>query len=329
MSPEAQDDEWVFDTVRPGTAAAKYKTQKRRKHSRVLSASSQVGDNAHDIGPVMEKLDLNAAPLNVESPSPVKRKPVPKAENQTPRRTSAAATAIRRSSATPVTSSNAAQQDTPTMRRNSAPKQPLALDMSFGNSTSTVRQFRRVSQIHSPVEEEPPRTPEKRGINEMSDNAKSHRLSCASTMVDIGNYENEQADGKENQAGLKESLPPPSQSSLSSQMPPPSPSKLALLGNRAYKRTIAPALQDVVALVNQKMNTGPTSKLQSQLEVVTRLADVWNEFNAIDPETELLLLKAVLDRIQGEKKLATTLGLIPKHTATPAPTDTARRQNHT
>ena len=320
MSSESCDDEWVFDTVKPSTVAPEYKTQRRRKPSRIPSSSAE-NENADDLGRVMEKLELNAAPLNIDSPSPVKRKPVPGGENQTPRRTSSAATAIRRSSATSGNSSAAAEQEISTMRRNSAPKQPLALDMSFGNSTSTVRQFRRVSQIHSPLEEEPPQAQEKSMVKDVAVDAKSARLSRASTVV--GDC---QRDEKENQA-KPEGVPRPPPPTLHSETPS-SPSKLGLLGNRAYKRTIAPALQDVVALVSQKTNASPTPKLQSQLSVVTRFESAWNEFNAIDPESELLLLKAILDRIQGEKKLAMTLGLVHKQPMTPAPGDITPRRHH-
>ncbi|KAI9658595.1 MAG: hypothetical protein M1821_002155 [Bathelium mastoideum] len=327
MPTAVQDDEWVFDTIKPGTVASKPKTQKRRRSSRVPSSSAP-GGNLDELAPVMEKLELNAGPLNVESPSPIKRKPVPGPENQTPRRTSSAATAIRRLSATPVAPTPSVQQETPTMKRNSVPKQPLALDMSFGNSTSTVRQFRRVSQVHGPVEEEPPQTPEQNIAIDRGNRRNSERLSRASTVVETPQCENSREDGKEDSAECKE-LPPPPQSMLQTQTPTSSPSKLALLGNRAYKRTIAPALQDVVALVNQKANTAPSPKLQSQLDVVTRFESAWAEFNAADPETELLLLKAILDRIQGEKKLAATLGLVPRQAATPAQSNTARRRSHT
>ena len=318
MSSSVHEDEWVFDTVKPGTVAPIYKTQKRRKASRVLS-SGQAGD-LEGLLPVMEKLEMNAAPLNIDSPSPIKRKPVPREENQSPRRTSSAATAIRRLSATSVAPSTAVPQDTPTMRRTSAIKEPLALDMSFGNSTSTVRQFRRVSQIHSPVGEEPPQISENTVMGEITGDTRSNRLSCASTAIEDFACGNFHGDGKENTAESRE-LPPQPEPIPPSQTPTSSPSKLAVLGNRAYKRTIAPALQDVVALVNQKMHAAPSPKLQTQLNAVTRFENAWSEFNAIDPETELLLLKAILDRVQSEKKLAATLGLVPKQPVTPATSD--------
>ncbi|KAI9696646.1 MAG: hypothetical protein M1820_008095 [Bogoriella megaspora] len=319
LPKKADEDEWVFDTVRPITA--KHETQKRRRVSRIPSSSSNAG-NADDIGAVMEKLELNAAPLNMNSPSPIKRKPAPGVENQISRKASSATSTTRRLSATAISQPLTGPSETPTMRRMSAPKQPLALDMSFGNSTSTVRQFRRVSQIHSPVEDEARKGTEGIHSERVEISVSSKRFSRASTMVEVQEIENQQEHPKTH------TVEPKQKESLPVQDPPPSPSKLGLLGNRAYKRTIAPALQDVVALVKEKAKKSHSAQIHGQLEILLRFEEAWEDLNSADPESQLLLLKAILDRIQGEKKLATTLGLIPKQPATPAPSDTDRRRGY-
>ena len=115
MTNNTDDDGWVFDTVKPGTVVSSNNTQKRAK------GFTFVGDDIDESAERMEKLDIEATPS---------QKPV---ANSTVRRTSASidqSPSVRRSTR---------------KRRSSGMKQPLGVDMTFGNSPSTVRQFRRVS----------------------------------------------------------------------------------------------------------------------------------------------------------------------------------------
>jgi len=155
LSPREEQAEWLFDTVKPKTIAPTRHTSKRRKLSRVPSGGTD--------GPseLLERLDLNAGPLGSGSPSQPSRGNTMRKVSKTPtRRKSSAITAIR------VTSGS-----TPTARRVSGQsKEPLGLDMSFGNGTSTVRQFRRVSaeqqvrQVSGTQQNQKlPRTPSKKG----------------------------------------------------------------------------------------------------------------------------------------------------------------------
>lgn len=150
LSPTIEQDEWVFDTVKPAPAVQKpnHHTSKRRKLARIDSAMD--GEE--------EDLDESAAllsGLNIGSPKQMSQMPGA-LDRSTVRRTSAADTpTARRVSAVRVTSG-----DTPAARRISGAgyaKQPLGLDMSFGNGTSTVKQFRRVSaESHVPSKQYPP-----------------------------------------------------------------------------------------------------------------------------------------------------------------------------
>ncbi|KAK4696991.1 hypothetical protein P7C71_g1002, partial [Lecanoromycetidae sp. Uapishka_2] len=112
--------DWVFDTVKAPTMAAQKQTyrgtKKRRKVSIVHDELPEPPDS------MFERLTLEEPQQNAPSPPP------------TVRRT----TIKRRPSLTGATES-------PAKRRSSGPKQPLAPSTSFGNSPSTVRQFRRVS----------------------------------------------------------------------------------------------------------------------------------------------------------------------------------------
>lgn len=120
-----QEDDWVFDTVKaPTVVAHNIQTQKRRR----LSTKRQPG-------PVSSANPLEIPHRSEELPF----------EDQIPSSTIRKATSKRRSSPGPVP---------PTQKRQaSGGRQPLGLSTSFGNSASTTRQFRRVSDKSS---DEPP-----------------------------------------------------------------------------------------------------------------------------------------------------------------------------
>lgn len=116
MSPREAKDDWVFDTIKAPTVILENHTEKRRKTS------------------AFESHELNSPEcmlqnLTVEETSAQKQ--------PTPPSTDCKTTVKRRSS--PIT------RESPSKRRLSGQKQPLAPSMSFGNSGSTVRLFRRVS----------------------------------------------------------------------------------------------------------------------------------------------------------------------------------------
>ena len=113
ISPKEDEDEWLFDTVR-SVAPSRRPTIKQRKPSSIFAADE-----------AMRKLELKDAPLGASSPAPgtVRRSTV--------RRTASVAhVSSIRSNGSP--------------RGSIAPRKPLQPDMSFGNSGSTMRLFRRV-----------------------------------------------------------------------------------------------------------------------------------------------------------------------------------------
>lgn len=116
MSPKDEPDEWVFDTIKASTVGPRKNTMKRRKLS-VIHANGQGPEEA------LKRLDLKDSPLEYSSPPPVTMK----------RGT------IRRQP-------SIIQLTTPVKQRQASnQKRPLQPDMSFGNTGSTVRLFRRVS----------------------------------------------------------------------------------------------------------------------------------------------------------------------------------------
>lgn len=116
ISPREEEEEWVFETVKsvalPRTRPAVHQP---RKPSTVVTADA------------MRKLNLKDAPLGGAS--------------------SPASGTVRRSTARRKPSSAALEssiRSTGSPRASVAPKKPLQPDMSFGNSGSTMRLFRRV-----------------------------------------------------------------------------------------------------------------------------------------------------------------------------------------
>ena len=119
MSVTEEKEDWVFDTIKAPTTVmprqAQKHTQKRRKVSIVHDEVQE------DPEAILGRLTLDDS------------QPKPESSVSTMRR----ATMKRRPSPSGVTS--------PAKRRSSGQKQPLAPCTDFGNSGSTVRQFRRVS----------------------------------------------------------------------------------------------------------------------------------------------------------------------------------------
>ncbi len=115
ISQKGQTDDWVFDTVRSVAPPSK-KTAVIR--SRKPSSAAAVEDG-------MRKLDVKDGPLQPSTPGTVRK-----------------STIRRQPSAAQQNSVGRTSLGSP--RGSIAPKRPLQPDMSFGNSGSTMRLFRRV-----------------------------------------------------------------------------------------------------------------------------------------------------------------------------------------
>jgi serine/threonine-protein kinase 24/25/MST4 len=115
ISPKDEADEWVFDTVR--SVVPKRGTVRSRKPSSVFGVEDS-----------MRKLDLKDGPLQPNTPGTVRKATVRRQPSS----------ASRQSSIRSRHTSNGSP------RQSLGPKRPLQPDMSFGNSGSTMRLFRRV-----------------------------------------------------------------------------------------------------------------------------------------------------------------------------------------
>ncbi|USW51552.1 Putative protein kinase [Septoria linicola] len=278
MDHAANDDEWVFDTIKPIASlrpkAQATPTMKRRKLERIPSGDASDVENATS---AMEHMSLSAAPLSgsIRTPSrdasTIRTPKVRGLNNQrivsSTQRKVSAGTTRKASGATPtarrIVSRNVSGA-TPTSRRVSAqqpPKQPLGLDMSFGNGTSTVRQFKRVSSGNRPST-----PPEQTG---------------ASPQDSVFDSDSENK--------------PPQIEPVAAA--PVAATKEAVLGRRAFAKCLDPAFQETYAATADR----------SKRDALSNVAEAWSRLDELDPEGELLLMKSILDRIQADPKLASAL----------------------
>lgn len=260
LSAKTDDDGWVFDTVKAPTIAAR-QTTKRRKVARISSSGPEAVAN------MMQQMDLGAAPLGdgMDSPMP--------ARERISSRSGSKGTALRVPSGS-----------TPTARRvSNIPKQPLGVDLTFGNSPSTVRHFKRVSsgERRAALRSNPTNNGVPRNQHGFQPNpeARTFRPSPPNSNHPLDfNNENE----------------PPT-----ADHPPIPVTKDALYGRRAYAKVLDSVFQEAHA----------DTASAHQRDAIGRVAQAWQHLDEVDPQGEFMLLKAMVDRLKNDAKLAAALGV--------------------
>ena len=262
-NPE-QDDDWVFDTVKPTSIFQplpqpdKLHSVKKRKLSQTLT---QPVDPPTEL---MERLDLN----NSQPQEAVQLTPLPQNTVRTiQRRHSAVAagtvkkvstpTARRHSMLKPPTPSSGSPSPSATPSPSPSPvrkqsivqrRQPLAVDTSFGNSPSSARPFRRVSE------------------------EKSDDRSASMSNVKVTNQDN------------TENIPPPAEATT----------KEAKLGRKLFAKVVDPAFQATYA----------DTASSSSREALAMVGLAWSKLDAIDPEGGAAFFRAIAEKLQSEAKLS-------------------------
>lgn len=274
VSAASDEDDWVFDTIKP-TAVQKTlakHTIKRRRISRVPSDSSDGSDSVTD---AMQSLSVDAAPLSTSPIHQSKRSSTintPKGPQGSVRKPSTAfrvGDTIVSPTARRVSRKVSASSPTATTRRvNIQPKKPLGIDMSFGNGTSTIRAFRRVSS----------------GSHEPSHSS----LEPASPSLKHSDPATPPDSDVENRWPAEKEKP---------RAPVAATSKEAQLGRRLYQKVLEPAVQECIS---------QTSGTQSRA-ALSRLAESLSALDAIDPEGQTALLKLIVGRIEADPKLSAAL----------------------
>lgn len=190
ISPKDEEAEWTFDTVK-SVAPPRRPTIKGRKASSVMAVDE-----------AMRRLDVKDGPLGPSSPA------VGTVRKATVRRTpSLAQVSTIHSNGSP--------------RATVAPKKPLQPDMSFGNSGSTMRLFRRVPS----------------GSSDTSTSGQTGR------------------PGSPDDVFCDENIPPP----MTAPVEPYG--KEAILGRRLYNRAVEPTLAELHAQTSAMQKRDALAKL--------------------------------------------------------------------
>lgn len=293
--PSANEDDWVFDTIKQAAVQAQedipqpqYQTQRRQSKRRKVKIDE-------DAVAMMENLSLST---------------------QTPQRVDPdqeLSSTMRK-----VTVTRSPIEQSPSVRRVSQKrelsgqykaKQPLGVNMSFGNSPSTVRQFRRVSPNANSENTDPlviPSSPTKRPSHTRSQSelvpSQHTTASTASSILPptITTTTSSSISSANLDPVVKKTL---SNFINSPKKTPyvPTVTKEARLGAHLYTSAIGISCQEVL---NQ---TGDNEKR----DAVSKLAEAWSDLELADPEGVYHVMKGVLEKMSQDRELAS---LIPMKT---------------
>lgn len=228
---DENDDEWVFETVRasalPNRGADAQTTRKGRS------------ERTSDISMLEETTNV------LEDMSYV---------HGTTRRVSG-----------PV-EANSSVRRAGTKKWMSQARRPLGVNMSFGNSPSTVRQFRRSSGKTGDTENKDPGSP----IHSPQNLACEDDGDCEAGLANLTSMSLDQ---------------PPAQLSMDS--------KEAHLGRRLYSLAIGNSCQDVLN----------STASQPRREAISRLAEAFSDLEAADPEGLYHVMRSITEKMQADSQL--------------------------
>ncbi|RVX72880.1 hypothetical protein B0A52_03233 [Exophiala mesophila] len=282
LSGSKNEDDWVFETVRavPTIDLRGFQTQKRR---RVESSASVVLGDQNETSPtqMMHDMALQNEDAGKDQPahSTMRRIPEPRLER------------------TDSTDSSKSRQTAKKRLSSAQARQPLGVNMSFGNSPSTVRQFRRVS-------------PSAIGINSENEDPNSSVIRTPSKakpglhqMVDMDN------------SLLHGSRPDKTSRFSSTATTIAAESKEASLGRKLYTNAIGITCQDVLS------NTADEVKR----EAVARLAEAFSDLESLDPDGMYHIMRGIVDKMQSDKDLRNLLPSVggDQHQSFPDPPNNA------
>ncbi|CAK7565583.1 MAG: hypothetical protein SEPTF4163_003502 [Sporothrix epigloea] len=245
LAPKDDLDDWVFDTVRsvaPATLAAPARRTIRSRKTSALHATEEL----------MRKLDVKDGPLQPASPGPM----------STVRRTT-----VRRIPSNPSTGSPRRTSIASNASVVSAvlPKRPLQPDMSFGNSGSTMRLFRRVPSDSS-------------NVGQVAVPRSLPSPSPTDLSTELANNENR----------------PPQLPSQPSHPTSEFSSKEATLGHRLYTKVVDSTIVELHA---------QTSTLQKR-EALAKLSDAFALLDAVDPEGAYHFMKSMIAGVATDARLS-------------------------
>ena len=259
LSQSKNEDDWVFETIKavPTMHLRDLQTQKRRKVSKPVDViEEQSSQIMHDLSSQRRaQLEQSPEKVTMRKISDVKQH-----QYQQDRKESVESISGRRTSRKRLSSAQT--------------RQPLGVNMSFGNSPSTVRQFRRVSPniISTNIDEnEDPnasviRTPSK---------AKPD----LSSLVDVDSCLPSKPE--------KESRFPSTATTIAIE------TKEANLGRKLYSHAIGISCQDVLNDTADEVKR----------EVVARLAEAFSDLESLDPDGMYHIMQSILSKMKQDDTL--------------------------
>ncbi|ETI24308.1 hypothetical protein G647_03677 [Cladophialophora carrionii CBS 160.54] len=271
------DDGWVFETIKavPTMNLRDAQTQKKRKVSR--TTVDVIAESKESATQMMQQLSLERRPEPDQSPTKLTMRKISESKQQQYQ-------PDRRDSVDSLSGKRTGRK----RLSNAQPRHPLGVNMSFGNSPSTVRQFRRVSTNNSvtPDENEDPnssviRTPSKAkpGIGVLVDLEtsllskpdKDSRFSTATTLA--------------------------------------MESKEANLGKKLYSHAIGLSCQDILNDTADEVKR----------EAVARLAEAFSDLESVDPDGMYHIMSSIISKMKEDDTLK---AMLPQ----PAPATTSSPQ---
>jgi serine/threonine-protein kinase 24/25/MST4 len=269
---QEDDDDWVFDTVKATPTV--HHTQKRRK----LTATK-----------IQEDLGEDKTPGTVDEPdvsqsSTTRRLPEPPL---------------------PPSSTSSVQRSTKKRISSGQQKQPLGVNMSFGNSPSTVRQFRRVS----PTAIENDRLSKETTSTSSSLSPSKLRTSAESQSTSAGNANmpppplparnQARVPSRSSSTTIYVTQSTSTNDTIASSDPPSSSgsSKEAIFGHLLYSSAVGLSCQEV-------LNTTADS---AKRDALSRLAEAFSDLEMADAEGLYHIMTGVVQRMEVDDKLRALL----------------------
>ena len=256
VTQEEQNDDWLFDTVKaaPVRKSSASHTQKRRKAQRISETI-----------------------LAEEATAMIEYRDVDQTQSRRSSQQIEANSSVRRSSTRKRVSSTQLRQ-------------PLGVNLSFGNSPSTVRQFRRVSPTSNAENEDPLQSWSLKSQDVFDDTSRKSSVSLDQGSVIFS---------------------PSPLSRFSSQASTVNgESKEASLGRALYSQAVGISCQDILN------ETGS----QDRREAVSKVAEAFSDLEATDPEGLYHIMRSIIGKVEADPQLR---AMLPQSSQTIRPNNTA------
>ncbi|KAJ9644397.1 hypothetical protein H2204_001749 [Knufia peltigerae] len=272
-----EDDDWVFETIKavPTVDSRRpipFQTQKRRK----VSSTGPDGTTGDSTSRLVEQMTLDEQ----QSPTKMTMRRISGAKPE--RRTSAeyAASMARRTAKKRLSS----QVQT---------RSPLGVNMNFGNSPSTVRQFKRVSSNPSSLSEVQDGTED----GDENEDPNSSVVRTPSKKPGLGILLNVDVQNSLLGEDKREEEPMQRLRVCSNASMLAAQSKEAQLGRKLYANAIGISCQEVLNDTADEVKR----------EGIARLAEAFSDLESLDPDGMYHIMRSVIDRMAKDDGLKTLL----------------------